>query len=225
MPPSPIHLFRGAHAPDSEMCLMESVARAAGEDWSDHPQTACPVLAAYGRTLNDWLDDESRQRLVEFIPLLIGSRSTPEVELRRAYLFADTAVRRFAPFSLRAVGLDDQAAKLESLPEINSPEAARAAKAAAEAAAKAAKGAAEAAAAYAANAAYAAAYAAVDATYADATAAAAAKTAYAAYATYAAAADAAAAVGEFTAAAGAKTTEHLVDMAVQLFRDAYLPRQ
>lgn len=77
----------------------------------------CPVLAAYGRHLNDAMGDAFRARyLADFAPRLVGTRSTPEVERRRAYVLADHAVRAFAPLALHAAGLTDEADKLRALP-------------------------------------------------------------------------------------------------------------
>lgn len=69
-----LHLEHGAH-PSRErgMCLMEAVAWVAGEEQSDAPACASPVLAAFGRSLNDALDDDRRQELVPLVPLLVGS--------------------------------------------------------------------------------------------------------------------------------------------------------
>ena len=164
-------LKSGGHEPDSTFCLMEAVAYVAGEPWSDAPACACPVLSAYGRALNDNMDDTDRQLLIPFIPRLVGSKSTPEVEQRRGYLMADTAVRVFAPIALRSAGLDIEAAKLEALLVIDSPDSAARAVYAAAHAAHAARAAAHAAARAAADAVYAvyaadAVYAAAHAVYA-----------------------------------------------------------
>lgn len=141
-------LAQGAHTGnDGAMCVMEAVAWLAGEPWTDRPACASPVIAAYCRILND-IDGEPgktiRQRLVPYIPGLIGSYGTPDVEQRRGYLAADWAVRVCAPTALRAVGLADQANILENQTPITDHDTATAA---AVAAARAAASAAEAAAA------------------------------------------------------------------------------
>ena len=132
------HLEIGAHSPDSTWSLMEAVAYVAGESWSDSPECTCPVLASYGRSLNDYMPYDQRQRLIPIIPSLIGTKAGREVELRRAYLLVDVAVRVMAPMALRAAHLDEEAHNLASLPEITNAEAAEAAWAAAEAAGAAA---------------------------------------------------------------------------------------
>jgi hypothetical protein len=134
------------------MCLLEAVAWLAGEPHSDRPECACGVLAAYGRSLNDVMGegaggDALRARyLGDIAPMLVGTRSTPEVERRRAYLLADRAVRVIAPMALDAAGLHDHAATLRGLDPVTDEGTARAAKAVAGAAAWAAVDAAEAAA-------------------------------------------------------------------------------
>jgi len=125
-----ITLAKGSHrTPDEGMCLMEAVAYVAGESHSDRPECVCPVLAAFGRTWNDALDDEDRNRLLKpFIPLLVGTRSTPAVEQRRGFLAADWVVRVYAPVWLRAAGLEDEAAELEGLAPLLSVESSVAAR-------------------------------------------------------------------------------------------------
>jgi hypothetical protein len=144
----PITLKSGAHSPDSgEMCLLEAVAWIAGEPWTDRPECVDPVLGAFGRSWNDSLNDEDRDRLLlPFLPRLVGTRSTPDARDRRAFMAADWAVRVFTPAWLRLAKLDEHAEALEGLPELDSVEVCRAAKPAIEAAGAAARDAAVAAA-------------------------------------------------------------------------------
>ena len=216
-----MNLTHGSHHTRADgLCLMEAVAMLGGEDHTAAPGCACPVLSAFGRRLNDEMgigaqgDALRAKYLADLAPRLVGTRSTPEVEIRRALVFADGAVRVLAPLALEAAGLCDAAATLRALSPVvsrdtaanaaNAANAADAARADADAyAARAADAAARAA--YAAHAADAydaaydaavyAAYAAADAAdYADGAAAYAAAAADAAYdaAAYDAAADAAA---------------------------------
>jgi hypothetical protein len=111
-------LLRGAHPPNDGLCLMEAVAYIAGEPHSDRPQCACPVLGAFGRHMNDGMDDAGRQALKPHIPRLVGSRSTRAVELKRGWLAADWLVHTAAPAWLRLAGLEEQASALESLPVV-----------------------------------------------------------------------------------------------------------
>lgn len=111
-----IRLESGSHEMrERGVCAMEAVAWIAGEPHSDHPQCACPVIAAFVRRLNDQLKDDERQRLKRYIPQLIGSRSTPEVEMMRAYAAADHAVRVLLPMVMRRIKLEAEAASLALL--------------------------------------------------------------------------------------------------------------
>ena len=104
--PTGLVLKHGGHKPtDHEFCVMEAVAYVAGEEWSDSPQCACPVISAFLRQWNDDLpDDESRTRLLTpLIPLLVGTKSTKEVELVRVMLCIDWVVREFTPTWLELV--------------------------------------------------------------------------------------------------------------------------
>ena len=88
----------GKHSAHSgEVCLLEAVSVLAGEDFSDTPETACPVLASFGRALNDAMpDDETRGLLLPLIPLLVGTRD-PAKERTRAFYLADRSIRLYAP--------------------------------------------------------------------------------------------------------------------------------
>lgn len=70
-------------------CVMNWVAWKAGEAWSDQPACACPVLTAFCISWNDGMNDGDRQILLPYIDRLIGSRSTKEVESRRAWMATD----------------------------------------------------------------------------------------------------------------------------------------
>ena len=112
-------LQKGAHEDQSAMCVMEAVAFVAGEPWSDHPECACPVICAFMQSWNDGLPDVERDALLRpLIPRLIGTRSTKEVERRRAVMAADWLVRTHTPAWLRLAGLTEQADAIASLPEI-----------------------------------------------------------------------------------------------------------
>ena len=126
-------LAKGTHSGAdvaSGACLLEAVAWLASEPWSDHPACVCLVLASFGRTVNDAMDDEARQRLLPFVPRLIGTRGSTALMVRRAFVAADYAVRVFAPLALDAAGLAVEAAGLRGLPPITSRAAANSAGAA-----------------------------------------------------------------------------------------------
>ena len=121
-------LSSGNHQPDSQMCVMEALAFVAAESWTDHPACCCPVIGAFCRSWNDALpSDADRDRLLKpLIPRLVGSRSTPAVEQRRAWLATDWLVRTCAPAWLTLVkDLEPHATALRGLPELISTERAR----------------------------------------------------------------------------------------------------
>ncbi len=119
-----ITLQHGMHADfEAGMCLLEATAWIAGEPWSDHPACVCPVLAAFGRSWNDSLNETDRNRILKpFVARLVGTRSTPEVQDARAFMAADWAVRTFTVAWLRKAGLDADADALAALPELSSVE-------------------------------------------------------------------------------------------------------
>ena len=126
--PENFTLAHGGHKPPNghfEACLLEAVAYVAGEPWSDHPECVCPVLAEFGRSWNDALSDEDRQILLPYIPRLIGTRSTPEVETKRAWMATDWLVREFTPAWLRLAGLTEHAHTLEKLAALTDSASAR----------------------------------------------------------------------------------------------------
>jgi hypothetical protein len=123
-----IVILRGEHKTREEgMCAMELVAYLAGEEHSDHPRCACPVLAGAARGLNDRIrDDAKRTRIM--LPVaeaLVGSRRDAATEQRRAYRLTDFAVRVAAPAALDAVGYTEDAARLRALSPIVDPDTAR----------------------------------------------------------------------------------------------------
>ena len=112
-------LKSGAHEEASkEMCIMEAVAYVANEPWSDHPQCASPVIAAFLRSYNDSVSDEVRQTLKPFILRLVGTAASEVVEQRRAIMATDWLIRVHAPAWLRLAGLTANAEALAGLPEI-----------------------------------------------------------------------------------------------------------
>ena len=117
----------GAHKPPtdddeaSEMCVMEAVAFVAGEPWSDSPRCASPVISSFLRSWNDGLaSDAERDRLLKpLIARLVGSKGSPEIELRRSYMAFDWLVRVNAPAFLRLTpSLKTHADTLSELLEI-----------------------------------------------------------------------------------------------------------
>ena len=118
------HVKRSADA----LCVMEAVAWMAGEKHSDQPTCACPVISTFLRNWNDHIkDDETRTRLLKpLVPLLVNSKSTSDVELRRSYLALDWLARVQAPawLSLQS-DLKAHALALAGLTPLTSAEACR----------------------------------------------------------------------------------------------------
>jgi hypothetical protein len=82
----------------------QAVALYGGQAISEEPWTIeCPVVGEYVRRLNGAMPDDARQRLIPYIDWLARSRTTPEVEAKRAYVAADWALRRIAARHLRTV--------------------------------------------------------------------------------------------------------------------------
>lgn len=119
-------LLKGGHAaPDSaieaKMCVMEAVAFVAGEPWTDKPQCACPVIAEFLRNWNDGITDDATRTLLlkPLIPKLVGSRSTPAVELKRSFMALDWLARVHAPAWLERAGLKGHAELCRELGELH----------------------------------------------------------------------------------------------------------
>jgi hypothetical protein len=111
-------LDKGAHDPGAAMCVMEAVAYVAGEEWSDHPKCASPVISAFMRSWNDALPEADRNRLLKpYVLRLVGTAATAEVEEVRAWMCLDWLVRVHTPAWLRLAGLSEQADRLAGLPE------------------------------------------------------------------------------------------------------------
>jgi len=225
--PEGLELRRGAGSTIAEgMCVMQATAWLAGEidkhgHLTDSPECACRVVRRFVIRCNDDWSKENRQKLIAIIPLLIGSRASPEVESKRGFYFADFAVRTMLPWLCDKAKKPELAAKLRALTPVADRATAELARQEARSARDVLRSAAYAAyaAAYDAAAAYAAAaYAAADAAAAYAAAADAAADAAAAYA----AADAAAAyAADAYAAADAAAAYAAADAAAAYAADAY----
>jgi hypothetical protein len=122
-----IHLDVGNHPEEGRGCVMNWVARFAGEKVTDHPVCTSPVLTAFAIAFNDGVDQAPRDRLVPFIPRLVGTSGDPEADAVRVWLATDWLVRVFAPAWLRKAGLTAEADSLLALPELTSVELARSA--------------------------------------------------------------------------------------------------
>jgi hypothetical protein len=125
-----IKLSKGKHtSPEHGACVMELASMLAGEPFSDQPQTASPVIAAFLRVYNDSLDDRRRQDLYRCAAEVVGTRGSAVIErkrLERLVSWADEMRRaRRSLFAglrsarIEAQGLDDaEAAALSAVKAI-----------------------------------------------------------------------------------------------------------
>jgi hypothetical protein len=74
--PKTIRLARGRHSSaDDGACVMELASMLAGESFTDHPASVCPVIAAFLRVYNDALPDQCRDELLPYASTTVGTRS------------------------------------------------------------------------------------------------------------------------------------------------------
>jgi len=109
-----VHLDKGSHPSDPDKgCVMEWLSVFAEERTSDrktdHPKCASPVLTAFAITFNDGLDDANRQRLIPFIPRLVGTSGNTKADNLRAWMAIDWLARTYVPAFLRIAGLTEHA--------------------------------------------------------------------------------------------------------------------
>jgi len=82
-----VRLSRGKHSsPQDGACVMELASLLAGEPFSDHPKSVCPIIAAFLRGYNDAVDSERRQDLYRYASEAVGSRGGPDVVNSRTTL-------------------------------------------------------------------------------------------------------------------------------------------
>src|SRR4051812_19148304 len=87
-----VRLSSGRHrSPDDGACVMELVSMLAGENFTDHPSTACPVISSFLRSYNDAVGDADRQALLACASLVVDSRC-PEAEPARLEHCRDVAL-------------------------------------------------------------------------------------------------------------------------------------
>ncbi len=111
-----IKISRGKHAhPDDGACVMELASMLAGEQFTDHPASVCPVIGSFLRAYNDLVDDDRRQDLYTSASLVVGSRASAAVMRARADRLTAWALqrrkrrwsRRVLPERWRTVGLEE----------------------------------------------------------------------------------------------------------------------
>ena len=109
-----IKLSKGKHtSPEDGACVMELASMLAGEQFSDHPASVCPVIGSFLRAYNDSVDDSRRQDLYGYASRVVGTRGSADVQRARAERLlrwaAELRQRRWTrvllPPRLRAIGL------------------------------------------------------------------------------------------------------------------------
>jgi hypothetical protein len=79
-----IKLCKGKHTtPEDGACVMELASMLAGEPFTDHPASVCPVIGSLLRSYNDAIDDSRRQALYEYASRVVGSRASANVQRAR----------------------------------------------------------------------------------------------------------------------------------------------
>jgi hypothetical protein len=87
-----VRLGAGSHSsPAHGACVMELASMLAGERFSDHPRTVCPVIAGFLRSYNDRLPECELDQLYALAPLVLGSASTRSVRRDRAFRLLEWA--------------------------------------------------------------------------------------------------------------------------------------
>lgn len=90
-----IKISRGKHArPSDGACVMELASMLAGERFTDHPVSVCPVIGSFLRAYNDLVDDGRRQDLYASASLVVGSRASAAVMRARADRLTAWALQR-----------------------------------------------------------------------------------------------------------------------------------
>lgn len=85
-----IKLSKGKHSsPEEGACVMELASMLAGESFTDHPTSACPVIGSLLRAYNDYAGDERRQDLYAYAARVVGSRGGRELQRARAERVAE----------------------------------------------------------------------------------------------------------------------------------------
>jgi hypothetical protein len=100
-----VRLKKGRHdSPEEGACVMELASMLAGEPFTDHPASVCPVIGSCLRAYNDWIDDDRRQDLYRYAAKVVGTRAPQDVQRARAERvtawIGDTARRRWTRFVL-----------------------------------------------------------------------------------------------------------------------------
>ena len=87
-----IKLSKGKHSsPEDGACVMELASMLAGEAFTDHPVSVCPVVGSFLRAYNDSIDDNRRQSLYEYASKVVDSRGPQRDQYARAERLAEWA--------------------------------------------------------------------------------------------------------------------------------------
>ena len=114
-----IKLGRGRHVSSKYgACVMELASMLAGEPFSDHPASVCPVIGAFLRAYNDSLDNHRRQDLYEYAARVVGSAGSTAVQHARSERLASWTLqmrdqrwtRSLLPARLRAMRIEPEPA-------------------------------------------------------------------------------------------------------------------
>lgn len=82
-----VRLSKGKHrSPRHGVCVMELASMLAHEPFSDRPRSVCPVIGAFLRAYNDWIDDRRRQDLYVYASSVVDSKASKAIERARADL-------------------------------------------------------------------------------------------------------------------------------------------
>ena len=85
-----VKLSKGKHSsPENGACVMELASMLAGEPFTDHPQSVCPVIGSFLRAYNDSVDEVKRQDLYAYAAKVVGTRATAQVQGARAERLAE----------------------------------------------------------------------------------------------------------------------------------------
>ena len=103
--------------PFSPYSTMKNVARAAGEEPHDHPNTACPAVAIFINNAELTLSRSAQKDLAPLVPELVGSRR-PKATRARLEFLAERAVRKWTPEALAAIGKTGIASVIRDEPSL-----------------------------------------------------------------------------------------------------------
>ena len=106
-----IRLSKGKHtSKEHGACVMELASMLAGEPFSDHPASVCPVVGSLMRAYNDSIDDRRRQDLYNYAARVVDSRGSADLERMRTEYVTDWMAKptarswtRLLPARLRAL--------------------------------------------------------------------------------------------------------------------------